>query len=123
MKTLVSGHIEAGHRQVALQAKLEASARRIKVETANLRAGPGTDHEVIGKLPRDTPVIGLAKDGDWVEISIPGNTPARGWLHNNLLTSPPPMASVTCCTSSFIALVATTISSLVDACSLLAALS
>ena len=88
------GHIEAGHRQVALQAKLEASARRIKVETANLRAGPGTDHEVIGKLPRDTPVIGLAKDGDWVEISIPGNTPARGWLHNNLLTSPPPMASV-----------------------------
>ncbi len=82
------GHIEAAHRQVALQAKLERSGRWVRVETANLRAGPGTDHEVIGKLTRDTPVVGLARDGDWVEVSIPGNVPARGWLHGNLISPP-----------------------------------
>ncbi len=80
------GHIEAAHRQTSLQGRLEDSARRIRVETANLRAGPGTDHGVIGKLARDTAVIGIGSDGDWVEVSIPGNVPARGWLHSNLLT-------------------------------------
>jgi TPR repeat protein len=83
------GHIEAAHRVAALQAKLETAARRITVETANLRAGPGTDHQVIGKLSRDTPVIGIGRDGEWVEVSIPGNAPARGWLHGNLLTPQP----------------------------------
>ncbi|MDX1594126.1 MAG: SH3 domain-containing protein, partial [Gammaproteobacteria bacterium] len=82
------GHIEAGHRLDALKARLEAAASRIDVDLANLRAGPGTDHEVIDQLPRDTAVVDLARRGDWLEVSLPGRTPARGWLHRSLVDGP-----------------------------------
>jgi TPR repeat protein len=84
------GHVEAAHRLEALRAKVAADSHRVRVEMANLRAGPGTTYEVIGKLKLGTAVIMVGDQGEWIEVSIPGNTPGQGWLHNNLVDAPSP---------------------------------
>lgn len=84
------GHVDAAHRLDTLRAKVAAESHRVSVEMANLRAGPGTTYEVIGKLRLGTAVIAVGDQGKWIEVSIPGNTPGQGWLHDSLVDAPPP---------------------------------
>lgn len=45
---------------------------RVTAERVNLRAGPGTEHEVIAQVGSDAQVLALSDTGlDWVEIQLP----------------------------------------------------
>ena len=60
--------------------------RRMRARTlANLRAGPGTNHPVVGALPagREVQVTGAA--GDWLRIAVPGGGAA--FVHGSLLVA------------------------------------
>ncbi len=52
----------------------------IKADILNVRAGPGTEYEIIGKLPREAQVPVLARNGagDWLVIANPGG--GQGWI-------------------------------------------
>lgn len=56
--------------------------RVVKVETANLRAGPGTNHKVLGKLVQGEILRTLARSGSWVKIERDGGQ--QGWVSANL---------------------------------------
>ncbi len=48
----------------------------------NVRAGPGTDYPVIGRLPegQSAPIIGRDAVGSWWQITFPLGSNQRGWL-------------------------------------------
>jgi len=52
----------------------------VKVETLNLRAGPGTSYRRLGKLNSgdELEVIGRNPDGDWLKVIAPDGT--KGWV-------------------------------------------
>jgi uncharacterized protein YraI len=50
---------------------------------ANLRSGPGTDFETVGKLPAQSTVVVSCSNGEWMQLS----EPTRGaYVHVSLLT-------------------------------------
>lgn len=58
-------------------------------DTLNVRTGPGTDHEVIGKLPPDATdieVVDINGDGDWGLINIGDRA---GWVALRYMTRGP----------------------------------
>lgn len=84
------GNGDAEERLRALRGDLAAAQeRRVVVEKANLRTGPGTGHDKLDQLELDDTVTELRRDGDWVEVLLPGPGARRGWLHANLLDGPP----------------------------------
>ena len=51
---------------------------------ANVRSGPGTNHEVIYEAEKYYPVILLKKAGNWIQIEdYEGDI---GWIHKSLIT-------------------------------------
>lgn len=52
----------------------------IKADILNVRVGPGTEYDIIGKLPREAEVPVLARNeaGDWLMIARPGG--GQGWI-------------------------------------------
>ena len=57
---------------------------RMKARTgSNLRAGPGTDHRVVGSLRADEEVQVTGRAGDWLRIAAPGGGTA--FVHGSLL--------------------------------------
>src|SRR5690349_21555016 len=48
----------------------------------NLRAGPGTQFAVQTVLPPQTPVVTLAEQGDWLQVTALGQT---GWVHRSFV--------------------------------------
>jgi serine/threonine-protein kinase len=56
----------------------------VKAEAGNLRAGPGTEYDIIGKVKKGDSVTIISKNraGDWVKVSVSGRS---GWLLVNLL--------------------------------------
>lgn len=66
-----------------------ADLRRVKVSRANMRNGPGTRYNVVGKLTRDTEVevVSDAATG-WVKLKVL-ETGRVGWISAKLLTPPP----------------------------------
>jgi uncharacterized protein YraI len=49
----------------------------------NVRAGPGTDYVVLGKLlaGQEAPALGRSAGGDWVQISYPEAPDGLGWVY------------------------------------------
>jgi uncharacterized protein YgiM (DUF1202 family) len=52
----------------------------IKADILNIRAGPGTEYEVVGKVPRgaEVPVLARNEAGDWLLIARPDG--GQGWI-------------------------------------------
>lgn len=57
---------------------------RVRVERANLRAGPGLDQAVLRVLKKDVRVAELTRRSKWVEVYL-GNQDLRGWIYASLL--------------------------------------
>ena len=55
----------------------------IVVDVANIRAGPGTDRQVIGKMEKNTPVMEVSRQGEW--ILFEDFKQAKGWIHESLV--------------------------------------
>lgn len=56
--------------------------RVITAPTANLRAGPGRRHRVIGKLEQHEVVRTVGKQGEWAHVAREGGQ--RGWVAKRL---------------------------------------
>lgn len=54
----------------------------------NVRAGPGSDYAILGKLlaGQQVPALGRSVGGDWVQISFPGAPGGVGWVYAYLVT-------------------------------------
>ncbi|MEJ2728445.1 MAG: SH3 domain-containing protein [Deltaproteobacteria bacterium] len=62
-----------------------ASAERLAVSApvANIRSGPGTNHEVIWKVQKNFPIRIIEKSGEWYHFEdFEGD---RGWVHQSLV--------------------------------------
>ena len=61
---------------------VETNNYTVNIKRLNLRAGPGENFSVIGRLDRGTPVKEIRTDGNWMEIESPTNAfafvPLRG---------------------------------------------
>lgn len=44
---------------------------RLSVDSANLRAGPGTDSRVVGKIAKDTLLVAIDQRGKWYQVIEP----------------------------------------------------
>ena len=54
----------------------------VKVNRGNVRSGPGTDYDQVGKVVRDVILQKVEQKGDWLKIHHPQLT---GWIHKNLV--------------------------------------
>jgi len=54
----------------------------VKVAEGNVRSGPGTDYDKIGKVVRDVILRKVDTKGDWFKVSHPELT---GWIYHNLV--------------------------------------
>ena len=54
----------------------------VKVKEGNVRSGPGTKYDKVGKVVRDVILKRTERKGDWVKSSHPQLT---GWLHKTLV--------------------------------------
>ena len=52
---------------------------------ANVRDGPGLDHDVITVLPGSSQVVGYSYKGEWVRVRLEDGR--EGWIHQTLLRS------------------------------------
>src|SRR6266516_1838258 len=52
---------------------VETNNHTVNIKRLNLRAGPGENFSVIGRLDRGTPVKEIRTDGNWMEIETPAN--------------------------------------------------
>jgi len=52
---------------------VETNNHSVNIKRLNLRAGPGENFSVIGRLDRGTPVKEIRTDGNWMEIEAPTN--------------------------------------------------
>ena len=62
-----------------------ASAERLAISApvANIRSGPGTDHDVIWKVQKYFPLRVIEKSGEWYHFQdFEGD---RGWVHQSLV--------------------------------------
>ena len=55
----------------------------IKVDVANIRSGPGLNHESYGTRKKGTKVTVVGRRGEWIKVKTPGGF---GWIHWELLT-------------------------------------
>jgi hypothetical protein len=55
---------------------------KVTAPALNVRAGPGTDYAIVGKLSLDdsVEVVGRNAAGDWLQIVYPANSDRRGWI-------------------------------------------
>lgn len=68
----------------------EAGSRRYRVTARSglrMRAGPGTDFDVLAVLPLGTVVVGLGHDGDWLRVDQLGDGQADGHMHSSFLSA------------------------------------
>ncbi len=65
----------------------------VLVEGANVRAGPGTDFEVVGGLYQGEQAVLLARNqgGDWVQVELPESV---GWIFAQLVETSVPIAEL-----------------------------
>jgi SH3-like domain-containing protein len=55
----------------------------VKVDSANLRAGAGQDHEIIAEVKRGVILTPLTTQGEWVKTKHADGT--TGWIFSKLL--------------------------------------
>ena len=54
----------------------------VKVKEGNVRSGPGTKYDKVGKVVRDVILKSTERKGDWIKVTHPQLT---GWLHKQLV--------------------------------------
>jgi SH3-like domain-containing protein len=54
----------------------------VKAEEGNVRSGPGTNNEKIGKVVRDVILRKIGTEGNWFQVRHPELT---GWIYRNLV--------------------------------------
>ncbi len=88
----LTGPVVAGSTTAPLATQLPAASptpegvtATVKNSSLNVRRGPGTNYDVIGRLRQNdvVQVIGISPAGDWVEISF---AQQQGWIVTNLVT-------------------------------------
>ena len=52
---------------------IETTNNTVNIKRLNLRAGPGENFSVIGRIERGTPVMQIRTTGNWMEIEAPTN--------------------------------------------------
>ncbi len=57
-------------------------------DRVNLRFGPGTDQDIIGRLVRGQIVVEVERRGEWYRIETGGGRPG-GWVHASLVRALP----------------------------------
>ncbi len=65
--------------------KLISNNKRVivKVNTANMRIGPGKDYELVATVKYGVVFTPLEKDGDWVKVKHQDKT--TGWVYKKLI--------------------------------------
>jgi uncharacterized protein YgiM (DUF1202 family) len=64
-----------------------AERMAVKSNVANIRSGPGTQHERLWQVERYYPLTIIEKKGEWYRIQdFEGD---KGWIHNSLLDKTP----------------------------------
>ncbi|MCI5150697.1 MAG: peptide-binding protein [Candidatus Electrothrix sp. MAN1_4] len=54
----------------------------VQVDEGNVRSGPGTNHDKIGKVVRDVLLKKIGTEGNWFQVRHPELT---GWIYRNLV--------------------------------------
>ncbi len=54
----------------------------VKADEGNVRSGPGTNHDKIGKVVRDVILMKIGTEGNWFQVRHPELT---GWIYRNLV--------------------------------------
>nr|WP_320012125.1 SH3 domain-containing protein [uncultured Desulfobulbus sp.] len=54
----------------------------VKVPEGNVRKGPGTSEDIVGKVVQDVLFEKIAQKGDWIQVRHPQLV---GWVHKSLL--------------------------------------
>ena len=62
-------------------------------ERANIRSGPGAEHEVAWEAGRYYPLEALDREGSWVRVGDYENE--EGWIHKSLLAKVPAVVIIT----------------------------
>jgi len=52
---------------------VETTSHSVNIKRLNLRAGPGENFSIIGRIDRGTPVKEIRTEGQWMEIEAPAN--------------------------------------------------
>ncbi len=60
------------------------NGRRIRVDRAHVRSGPGTQFKVVSVVSRGQQLVEFQRSGKWVQIGLVG-TPAIVWVHGSLI--------------------------------------
>ncbi len=60
------------------------NGRRIRVDKANVRSGPGKQFKVVTVVSRGTELVEFQRSGAWVQIGLAG-TPSLVWVHDTLI--------------------------------------
>ena len=71
-----------------------AMAERLSVSSkiANIRSGPGTDHEILWKVENYHPLLVIKKSGAWINFrDFEGDV---GWIHESLTQAQPTVITV-----------------------------
>jgi len=55
----------------------------VKVDTANMRSGPGTENKIIATVKKGVVFKPIGKEGDWIKLQYKNDI--TGWMHNTLL--------------------------------------
>lgn len=64
--------------------QLIGEPRRIRVDRANVRKGPGTDTRVVTRLDHGASLFELGREGRWVHVAIPDKT-VSAWVYDSLV--------------------------------------
>lgn len=67
---------------VELAVSATRPVRIVNVATANMRSGPGMDHDVVARLERGTVLVQLAAESDWYRVDAGGGQ--AGWVHESV---------------------------------------
>ena len=60
------------------------NGRRIRVDRAHVRSGPGTQFKVVSVVSRGQQLVEFQRSGKWVQIGLVGD-PAIVWVHGALI--------------------------------------
>ena len=57
----------------------------VTVEYSNVRAGPSTDSAIVGNVRRNMVVTEVGREGNWVQVELPGDDKIEGWINSRML--------------------------------------
>jgi uncharacterized protein YgiM (DUF1202 family) len=64
----------------------------VTVEYSNVRAAASTDSAIVGNVRRGMVVTEIGREGNWIQIELPGNDKTEGWINSRMLKEQAPAA-------------------------------